>query len=103
MTELSSEVIEQVDQENKLFAKQANTYLSSMERWGLLHPVGLVYSTPWNMRWAREDWATVHQPSKLIGQVDYGGISVDLFMVATSLKHAWTEFPQKGSILILLW
>ena len=50
-----------------------------MERWELLHPNGLVYSTPWSMQWARGDWATVDQPKKLIGQVDYGGISVDLY------------------------
>ena len=51
---------------DKLFVKQLYIFVFNGKV-----GVGPVYSTPWSMRWARGDCETVHQPSKLIGQVNY--------------------------------
>ena len=41
----------------------AITNLSPMGRCKLLHSVGSVCSTPWSMRWTRQDWVIVTNPA----------------------------------------
>ena len=83
--------------EFELFTWIANICFTAVDKWELLHPVGLVCSTPWNIQWARGDWVAVHRSSKLIGQVGHDKFRRSLSLGITLNFSIERDHPWKGS------
>ena len=67
-------------------------YLSAMERWELLHSVGLVCSTPWSMQWARRDWAT----QQINRNICYASLSLDLYLGTLGMESQESMYVSLG-------